>query len=231
MNPARKHLPPLIFSLLILLAQLPQTAAQGDNRVALVVDYGDGAVQTSCISFSEESITGYEALQRSNLPLTVGIGAAGVNICAIGDVGCAAEPCLCQCTGEADCVLWSYWRGLAGSWDFVGLVEADNYVVQDGAVEGWRWGQVSGQNVAPPPLLAFDAICAVPETPTPIPIVLQPTATATTSGNRPNPTATVTQTAVSTPLPTTTATLLSANTPTMLPTGTPTALILSLIHI
>ncbi|MEM7118818.1 MAG: hypothetical protein AAF614_40750 [Chloroflexota bacterium] len=222
MNPYRKHLPLLILSLLILLAHLPQTDAQGGNQVALVVDYGDGNVQTSCLNFSEESLTGYEVLQRSNLPLTVGVGGAGTSICAIGGVGCPASDCFCQCTGGADCIFWSYWHGQADSWEFSGL-GANNYTVYDGAVEGWRWGQGSTQNADPPPFYAFGDICTAPDTPTPIPIVVQATATATTSSSQPNPTATMTQTAVPTTPPTATATVLPTNSPTPLPTATATS--------
>lgn len=219
MNRFRKHFPLLILSLFILLVHLPQTLAQGENRVALVVDYGDGLVQTSCIDFTEESLTGYEVLQRSNLPLTVGVDGAGTSICAIGDVGCPASDCFCQCTGGADCVFWSYWHGTADSWQFSSL-GANNYVVHDGDVEGWRWGNGSTQTADPPPFYAFDDVCTVPPTPTPIPVVLQPTSAATAVSNTQpsNPTATMTQTAVPTTTPTPTS--LPTNSPTPQPTAT-----------
>lgn len=219
----RKHLPLILFSCLVALAYSPQTEAQNPNRVALVVDYGNGSVQTSCIDFSEESLTGYELLERSNLPLTIGVDTVGTTVCAIDGVGCPANDCFCQCSGGSDCVFWSYWHGTADSWQFSTL-GASNYVVHDGDVEGWRWGNGSIQTADPPPHYSFGDVCTVPATPTPIVVTLPPTAVpaAATTGATAVPTATATTGSTATSIPTASPNPTLTRRATQTPTPTPT---------
>ena len=54
----------------LLLLALP-LFAQESNRAALVVRTGDGGVETACVSFTEESISGYDLLQQSGLPIEI----------------------------------------------------------------------------------------------------------------------------------------------------------------
>ena len=59
----------LLLSALCFLAGASAARAQGgDHRAGLVIRFGDGSVQTQCVSFGESSITGEELLQRSGLP-------------------------------------------------------------------------------------------------------------------------------------------------------------------
>ncbi len=137
--------------------------AQAGNRVGLVVTHGDGSTSTRCISFPEAEISGYDVLQRSGMSLVVAqSGGVGAAICAIDGEGCEAGNCFCQCQGSP-CVYWSYWHLSQGTWVFSSL-GASSHRVRDGDVEGWRWGDGS-----PPPVVAFDQICAPPSTDTPVP--------------------------------------------------------------
>jgi hypothetical protein len=190
----RRTLPLLILTLLILtlLAYAP-SGASGENRVALVVDFGDGAVETRCVSFAEEEITGYEVLERSGLTVETDFQAGGAAVCRIDNTGCPADDCFCSCRGGDDCVYWSYWHLNAGAWQY-SMGGSGQYTVSDGDVEGWVWGLGSVTQASPPPLVTFGEVCADPagasNTPTPstTPIIIR-TATPVQSNPTLPPTA------------------------------------------
>jgi hypothetical protein len=144
---------------LILVAVLttPALAQQPDpHRAGLVVVHGDGSVISTCIAFSEESISGAELLRRSGLSVALGeYGGLGYGVCAIGDEGCpAGRDCFCECRGSP-CAYWVYsHQSSDGSWAISG-VGASGWQVHDGDVDGWVWGDGS----AAPPAVAFEEIC------------------------------------------------------------------------
>lgn len=156
----RRTLPFLIISItLVSLLVHAYAMAADDNRVALVVDYGDGEVATRCVSFPEETISGYEALQRSDLPFETEIQAGGAAVCSIDGRGCPADDCFCSCPGGVDCVYWSYWHQIEGEWRY-SVGGSGLYRVSDGAVEGWVWGPGSVTQAPPPPAVSFSEICS-----------------------------------------------------------------------
>lgn len=159
---------------------LPTTAAQEPNRVGLVIDFGDGSVMTRCITFSESEITGYEVLSRAGLSLVTYFDAGlGAGICKIEDQGCPKSSCMtCDAPNY-----WSYWHLNGNSWAY-SQRGASSHVVQDGDVEGWRWG--TGD---PPSRVAFNQICAPPATDTPQPTStpVPPTSTPIPPTNTPVP--------------------------------------------
>ena len=161
----------LLLAALCLAYWLPQITAQTTNRAALVVDYGNGQVQTQCVTFAEEQISGYDLLLRSGLDVAVDVQGMGTLICGIGDVGCPASNCLCPCSGGPNCTYWSYWRQVSGSWQF-SQGGASMSIVTNGSVEGWTWGPGGVNQAIPPPNISFDEVCLPPPTAT-------PTATAT----------------------------------------------------
>jgi hypothetical protein len=165
----------LLFVCVILLAQggAQGVNAQASNRVALVVAYGNGVVDTRCVSFSENEITGYDVLQYADLPLEVSYSSMGAAICKIGNVGCPADDCFCDSPPN----FWSYWHLKDGKWAFSQL-GASNYRVSNGAVEGWIWGKGLSN---PPDLITFDEICKDEIPPIQVEITETPTATATQS--------------------------------------------------
>ncbi len=64
----KQHLRLIILGLLLILgASIGATQAKGPNRAGIVVQFGNGSVVQSCVTFSEPSISGWELLNRSGL--------------------------------------------------------------------------------------------------------------------------------------------------------------------
>lgn len=155
----------LVIALLVLLPGVVR--AQDENRAGLVVVFGDGRVERQCVAFAEDTITGYQLLERAGLPLSVEAGAIGPTVCSIDQEGCSfpAESCFCRCQGSP-CVYWSYWR-LEGdgkgavAWRYQSL-GAGNTKVRSGDVEGWRWAAGTTQDAEEPPAVSYAEICGEP---------------------------------------------------------------------
>ncbi len=156
-----RRLLPLLVALpgLALLLGSASSRAADDNRVALVVSLGEGETATRCVSFPEESISGYEALQRSGLAFETEVQAGGAAVCSIEGRGCPADNCFCSCPGGTDCLYWSYWHQIDGEWVY-SVAGAGLYRVIDGAVEGWVWGPGSVSQAPPPPDVSFADVCS-----------------------------------------------------------------------
>lgn len=212
---------PLTLSFLAL--NLARSQAQEPSQVGLVVRFGDGQVETRCIEFNEPQISGYDVLLRSGLSVIVsGDVGTGSVVCSIGDAGCPIDNCWCQCkTMGSDCTYWSYWQ-LEGDWVYSQMGMSGHFV-NHGEVEGWSWSEGS-----PPPIVAFEDICAPPTTDTPTPTVTStptptpvptdtpvPTATWTPSPTPLPPTDTPSPT--DTPLPSATATITVTEGPVSTP--------------
>lgn len=150
----------LLLFILFVLASLAggALAAQDDNRVAVVVDYGNGQTAARCVVFAESEISGYEALSRSGLVVESEVQAGGTAVCRIDGVGCAADDCFCACRGGGECRYWSYWRQRDGAWQYATAGAAQNRV-SHGAVEGWTWGLGSVTEAVAPPDVSFGEVC------------------------------------------------------------------------
>lgn len=148
----------LIGAVLTAILALPAYAQQpGPNHAGVVVVHGDGSVAKVCVSFSEESITGAELLRRAGLEVSLtAYGGLGYGVCQIGDEGCPADDCFCQCKGSP-CAYWVYsHRHPDSSWVISG-VGASSWQVHDGDVDGWVWGD----GATAPPVVAFEDVCPV----------------------------------------------------------------------
>lgn len=145
------------FPLLLALWAMPAQAQSGTNQAVLVVAYGAGQSEAHCISFSEESLSGYELLQRAGLELAVETSGMGTAVCRINDKGCPANDCFCQCRG-ADCEYWSFWQWQDGAWQYA-RVGAHVQTARNGAMQGWTWGPGSVTEAPPPPIINFDDVC------------------------------------------------------------------------
>ena len=78
-------------------------AGAAANRAAIVVETGTG-VQTACVTFGSDSISGIEALELAGLNPTVrAFGGMGGAVCAIGGHGCPADATCLTCQGA------TYW--------------------------------------------------------------------------------------------------------------------------
>lgn len=149
----------------LLVAGLPpgRALAQEVNRAGLIVVDDTGASRAYCVEFTEPEINGYDLLQRAGVATNVEASALGASVCAIDGVGCSfpAESCFCQCQGSP-CVYWSYWTlDEAAGWRYatIGALAAR---VQDGAVQGWRWGAGTVAEAPEPPQMTLEEICAGP---------------------------------------------------------------------
>ena len=145
------------------------------NHAGLVVQFGGGQIETRCVEFTEQEITGADLLNRSGLNAIVDPSSGlGITVCRIEGQGCdyPAEACFCQCSGSGPCAYWNYFYREPGqdSWTYAPL-GALRHKVTSGSIEAWLWG-----NGTPPPAadLSFDAVCPSP-TPSPtIPVTSTP---------------------------------------------------------
>jgi hypothetical protein len=220
-----------IFStMLLFLWQLPAgMLAQDTNQAALVIRHDDQSVQTACVEFLEPEISGLELLQRSGFDLELDVQGLGAAVCSIGQTGCPADDCWCQCKGGSDCIYWSYWQKLSGQWQY-SQGGASIYTVGDGDMQGWSWGPGAVNAAFAPPNLSFENICTSSKledataTPTPTSLVFAPADTpisetrqnlpASTITTTPSPTLTIPPTA--TTLPAVTALPTSTQMPTII---------------
>lgn len=208
---------------LLLPMAIPLTGAAADegNRAGLVIQFGDGQVESRCVAFAQEEITGADLLAHSGLDMIIDASRGmGITVCSIEGVGCVypAEPCFCECMGGGECAYWNYFYRDPGETEWIySALGAVLRKVRPGSVEAWVWGD--GQT-PPPADLAFEDICAPPE-PTPA-LKVQPEAgTGTPELPTPSPTAIAaspTETDIPNPLPTS----VPAD-PVSLPSPTPSA--------
>jgi hypothetical protein len=138
-------------------ASAPVATAAETHRAAVIVDTG-GSVHKVVITFTEDSITGIDALQRAGANPVIYAMGPGAAVCRLFGVGRDAGP---NCLGgtDGDNNYWAYWRAPAGSGAFsYSRVGGGAAQVHDGDVEGWKFGTGSAPTyvslaslTAPPP--------------------------------------------------------------------------------
>ncbi len=131
------------------------TSAEGLNHAAVVVDTGEGKVRKFCLAFPEESITGADALRRiESDAVFASYGGKGQAVCALCGVGCPSGDCFCDRSK-----FWAYHRAGPGGAPYTyARAGVSSTTVQDGDVEGWRWG--AGEA---PARATVGEVCDVPE--------------------------------------------------------------------
>jgi hypothetical protein len=189
--------------LLVVSSLLWTSAADEPNQAGVVVQFADGRVETRCVSFEEDEITGAELLALSGLDAVVDPSSGmGVTVCQIDGEGCfyPAEPCFCQCMGGGECAYWNYFYRDAGqaAWTYSALGAAI-HKTKPGSVEGWVWGD---GHSPPAEELTLEVICAAPS---PEPTATSEPATAVPVTASASPSDTPGPTALPTDLPATTA--------------------------
>ncbi len=145
----------LLLWLVILTISPVPGQAQELHRAGLVVQFPDGRIETACVAFSENEITGADLLSRSGLATTLDFSSGlGAKVCKIGGTGCdyPGENCWCHCQGSP-CTYWNYWLLRDGQWAYSPL-GASSRRLGDGDVDGWTWGD--GQ---PPPNISLAEVC------------------------------------------------------------------------
>jgi hypothetical protein len=157
-NPTMKRRGNWLLVISLTLLALTLSAAQTANRAGLIVRFGDERVETYCVSFVEDEITGRDLLARAGLVLETEEVGMGASVCKIDDVGCASSNCFCECRGGS-CTYWSFWRLRDGAWQYA-ATGASITPVQHGDVQGWSWGPGSVTEAISPPTTTFEDICA-----------------------------------------------------------------------
>ncbi len=153
-------------------------AGQALHHAGVVIVFPDG-MDTYCVSFDEDELSGAELLQRTGLQLVLsGFGGLGSGVCRIDAVGCS-DPgdCFCQCRG-ADCHYWTYFRLDSAKWG-IQNIGASQRRVHDGDVDGWVWGN----GHTPPGASTVGSICSAvrpPPLPTATPVPTNGTAATST---------------------------------------------------
>lgn len=117
-------------------------AAQPTHHADIVIQFGDGRVDTRRVAFDTLTISGSEALRLAGFDLEQANGA----VCRVDRTGCPSSDCFCAYPP----LFWNYSHFIDGVWQFA-ETGAEQYQVTDGAVEGWSWGRAL-PTVAPPAL-------------------------------------------------------------------------------
>ncbi len=134
-----------------------QASASAPHRAAVVVDLGDGHVKVGCVSFTEDHLSGLEALDRASMaPVAQTYGGQGSAVCALCGKGCTAGSTCLTCKAPN---YWAYYHD--GIYSSAGAGQSQ---VRDGDIEGWKWGK--GERPAQVP---FDQVCPVSAGPSPTP--------------------------------------------------------------
>ena len=161
---AREVFAPLFIGLCALLAV---GVARADGEAGLVIQHGDGNVDTYCVPFKGDSISGSDLLKAVNIP----VARVGDLVCAVGNnpaEGCFGasdyDSCTCKCSGAnaATCTYWAYFSASHGQpWQYSGLSFA-LLKSKDGDMQAWRWGRGGASSAPPPPAISFEAVCGHP---------------------------------------------------------------------
>ncbi len=154
----------LIILLLLFIITTTTAAAQvAPHRAGLVVRWAGNRVGTYAVSFTGDSISGADLLQRAFGDALEMDWQAGGLVAAINGVGChpPAQQAFCQCQGTGVCTYWRYFHLKGGRWVY-SSEGATAYQVHDGDVEGWSWASSD----TPPPIYTFAQLAAPPPTPT-----------------------------------------------------------------
>jgi hypothetical protein len=141
----------------------PVSAASTEHRAAVIVDTGT-TVKRVCVRFTEDSISGKEALDRAGVdPVYRSYGGSlGSAVCSLCGVGRSYADCL---GSGASATYWAYWRAAAGATSFTrSSFGVSSTRVRDGDVEGWRWGVSEA-----PPFALVTEVCGPEPSPEPSP--------------------------------------------------------------
>jgi hypothetical protein len=152
------------------------------HQAGLAVFSGDGSVYTACVSFTEDSISGLDLLDRSGLSIETATNPnQGTAVCKINGVGCPSNDCFCKMPDY-----WSYWQPNESGWAY-SATGSDQSQVVDGGVNAWSWGAgdspalISFQNICEgvPFVLPAATITTTPPTDIPQPVLIVPSVQAT----------------------------------------------------
>lgn len=157
-------------------------SAHADGEAGLVIDFGNGVVETYCVAIPGSEISGEEMLRRAGL----GVNQFSGLVCSIDGTGCthsgSFDSCTCQCkSGGSDCTYWAFFSQKYGANWIYSATGFQLIRAKDGDLQAWKWGKGSLSNAPPPASTSFEQVCGHPPlsaaVPTPTMSFFPPTAT------------------------------------------------------
>jgi hypothetical protein len=151
----------VVLSVLVALGVHVGVAYADGGEAGLVIQHGDGSVDTYCVPFAGDSISASDMLAKAGIPVVQFSGA----VCAVGtQEGCFApssfDTCYCMSYPPTS-TYWAFYIAPYGkSWQYSALGYQDpRSVLRDGDMQAWRWGK-GGPNSAPlPQPITFQQVC------------------------------------------------------------------------
>lgn len=131
-----------------------RACAASQNHAAERIRFSVSDERSYCVTFSEQEITGIQALRLTGLPVVTKIYPPyGEFVCKIGEVGTDASDCPAR-----DGSYWSYfYLDSTGVW-YPWSVGASSAKVRCGAGEGWSWFP-RGVGAPPSAPTSFASMC------------------------------------------------------------------------
>lgn len=123
--------------------------ADAPDGADIVVQFDDTHAIVRDVQFTAP-ISGLEALYLTGLDVITQDMGWGIAVCSIEGVGCPATDCFC---GGSTYWGYNYWDG--STWQGY-LVGAADSTLNDGAIDGWRWGEW-GDTMVPAPQMTATA--------------------------------------------------------------------------
>lgn len=134
-------------------------AGSSGGEAGLVVQHGDGSVDTYCVGFSGDSITGDQLLAKVGIPVVQFNGL----VCAVGtQEGCFQPHDFASCVCQSDPPASTYWAFFTAKHDQPWVYSSVGFLAaraRDGEMQAWRWGKGGANSAPPPPQLTFEQVC------------------------------------------------------------------------
>jgi len=112
----------------------PGNAPRTTAKAYVIVQFADRDLAARAITFTAP-ISGFRALQLTGLPFEYVNFGSDPFVCSINGVGCPSSNCFCAGNNSWN---YNYWDGSA--WQVYLVGAGSSSISNDGAVEGWLWG-------------------------------------------------------------------------------------------
>ncbi len=142
----------VVFALLALPAL---TSADGPDRAKIVVQVDDNDAIVRDIGFTAP-VSGLKALEMTGLDVITYDAGWSIAVCSIDGVGCPADNCF-GCDPDGKYWSYNYWDNSLNDWQGYS-VGATSSSLNNGAIDGWRWGAWGANPMLPaPPITSASA--------------------------------------------------------------------------